>query len=209
MSKSYENFMKGLEIEPFIAIIGKYDQILGPRALSSSFPLKNDEFIQNLLRDALNTKSKYVNLDYSSFYAQIIKVEVEDLDARGGKQLYAIILLRHAQYPLIPTHHFNRIEIFFHRIGTNNILKDDDTLFRNFFKKINDIYIKKEEILPLESLNLKIRSGVNTIQGFCELLLEEKKIQSILPEELVLEYLELILESCKEIMDALKKISRI
>ena len=204
MSKSYENFKKGLEIYPFIIIIGKYDQILGPRALSSSFPVKNEDFIHNLLRDALNTNNKYVNLDYNEFYAQINKVKIEDLNARGGKQLYAIILLRHSQYPLITSYHFHRIEMLFHNIGDINILKDDDTLFKDFFKKINEIYIKKEEILPIESLNLKIRSGITTIQGFCELILEGKKNNN-LPEQTENFYVELILKSCKEMTDALER----
>ncbi len=208
MSESYENFKKGLESYPFIIIIGKYDQILGPRALTSSFPIKDEDFIHNLLRDALNTNNKYVNLDYNEFYAQINKVKIKDLNARGGKQLYAIILLRDSQYPLITSYHFHRIERVFHEIGDINILKENVMLFRDFFKKINEIYLKKEEILPIESLNLKIRSGITTIQGFCELILEEKKNKGDFSEDLILEYLNMILESCKEIMDALENNSQ-
>lgn len=209
MSKSYETFKKGLETYPFIIIIGKYDQILGPIALSSSFPIKDKDFIHNLLRDALNTNNKYVNLDYNEFHAQINKVKIEDLNARGGNQLYAIILLRHSQYPLITSYHFHRIEKLFHEIGDENILKDDNSLFKEFFKRINEIYIKKEEILPIESLNLKIRNGITSIQGFCELILEEKKNKSNYSEDLILDYLNMILESCKEIMDALENDSQL
>ncbi len=204
MPNSYQIFKDGLKRYPFIIIIGKYDQILGPRALLSSFPVENEEFFHNLLKDALNTKNKFVILDFNKFYAQICKVTIDDPNARGEKQLYAIILLRHAQYPLIPTIHFQRIEMNFHKIGKYKILMEDEISIKDFFSKIKEIYIKKEEILPIESLNLQIRSGINTIQGFCELILEEKKKSGILSEQLVINYVEMMLDSCKEIMDALE-----
>lgn len=106
MSDPYQNFKEGLDKYQFILIIGKYDQILGPRTLYSSFQLKEEQFIKNLLRDALNTKNKYVILDFSQFYSQICKIEVEDPSARGGKQLYSLIILRDVAYPLIPIIHF-------------------------------------------------------------------------------------------------------
>ncbi len=98
----YEGFKEALDNFPFVIIIGKYDHVLGPRALYSSIPLNNEPFMRNLLRDALNTKNQFVILDFDRFYSQIYKVEIEDQNARGKKQLYAIILLRHVEYPLIP-----------------------------------------------------------------------------------------------------------
>ena len=207
-SNSYDVFKEGLENYPFIIIIGKYDQILGPRAIASSIasiPVKEEAFFNNLLRDALNTKNKYVILDFNKFYSQICKVDIEDTNARGEKQLYVIILLRHAQYPLIPTIHFHRIETIFHKIGNDKILADNENSFKDFFREINEIYIAKEELLPIESLNLHIRSGINTIHGFCELILEEKKKKGTISEDLVINYIEMMLESCKNIMDALEK----
>ncbi len=59
MLEIYDNFKEELNQYPFLIIIGKYDQILGPRALYSSFILKNEDFVRNLLRDALNTKNKF------------------------------------------------------------------------------------------------------------------------------------------------------
>ena len=116
LKDSFDYFKKDLDRYPFVMILGKYDQILGPRALYSSMELKGEDFIRYLLRDALNTKNKYVILDFDQFYSQVSKIEIEDKTARGGKQLYAIILLRHMDLPLIPILHFKRIEMLFHKI---------------------------------------------------------------------------------------------
>ena len=199
----YEGFKEALDIYPFVIIIGKYDHVLGPRALYSSIPLNNEIFIRNLLRDALNTKNQFVILDFDKFYSQIYKVEIEDLNARGKKQLYAIILLRDVEYPLIPILHFKRIAMIFHKIDHDQILSDDKEAFENFFREVNDAYMKKDEVLPLESTNLQIRSGVNTIQGFCELLLEQKKKLGKVPEQEFESYVEMMLDACKDIIDTL------
>lgn len=199
----YEGFKEALDKYPFVIIIGKYDHVLGPRALYSSIPLKNETFIRNLLRDALNTKNQFFILDFDLFYSQIYKVEIEDLNARGKKQLYAIILLRDVEYPLIPILHFKRIAMIFHKIDHERILSDDKKAFENFFKEVNDIYMKKDEVLPLESTNLQIRSGVNTIQGFCELLLEQKRKLGKVPEQELESYVEMMLDACKDIINTL------
>ena len=161
----YKFFKNALEEYPFIIIIGKYDHVLGPKALYSSVNLKNEEFIRNLLRDALNTKNKFVILDFNQFYSQIYKIEVTDENARGKKQLYAIILLRDVAYPLIPILHLKRIGMIFHKISREKILDDDSASFEDFFKEVSDIYMKKGEVLPLESTNMHLRSGENTIKG--------------------------------------------
>ena len=199
----YEEFKEALDIYPFVIIIGKYDHVLGPRALYSSIPLKNETFIRNLLRDALNTKNQFVILDFDLFYSQIYKVEIEDLNARGKKQLYAIILLRDVEYPLIPILHFKRIAMIFHKIDHKKILSDDKEAFDKFFREVNDAYMKKDEVLPLESTNLQIRSGINTIQGFCELLLEQKRKLGKVPEQELESYVEMMLDACKDIIDTL------
>lgn len=206
MREPYESFAESLDYFPFIVIIGKYDQILGPQALFSSVDkdVKNKEFFRDLLRDALNTKNKFVILDFNKFYAQVCKVEVEDKTARGGKQLYALILLRHVEHPIIPILHLKRIEMMFLKIGNQNILKDDIEDFQDFFEEINDIYIKKDEILPVESVNLQIRSGVTTIQGFCELMKEQIKSKKLTDDD-ALVYIDMLLDSCKEIVEALEK----
>lgn len=200
----YLTFKQVLEKYPFIMIIGKYDHTLGPRALFSPFPLKNEEFVKNLLRDALNTKNQFVILDFNNFYAQIYKIEIEDLSARGGKQLYAIILLRDVDYPTIPILHLKKIGMIFHKIERNKILSDDKNVFQKFFKKINKIYMHKHEILPLESINMQIRSGINTIQGFGELIIDQNMNREISRSEIV-NYINMILDSCNEIMEALEK----
>lgn len=200
----YNDFKEHLNNFPFITIIGKYDQILGPRALYSSVPIQDEEFIRNLLRDALNTKNKFVILDFNQFYSQVCKIEVNDKTARGGKQLYAIILLRHVENPLLPILHFKRIEMIFRKIGNEKILNDDEKAFGDFMEQINNIYINKAELLPLESVNLQIRSGVNTIQGFCELILEEKKKNGKFSEEDVISYIEMMLDSCNDIIMAVE-----
>ncbi|TET55851.1 MAG: hypothetical protein E3J52_12780, partial [Promethearchaeota archaeon] len=171
-SDAYNKLRSILEEYPFIIIIGKYDHTLGPRAIYSSVNLELDQnFIRNLLRDALNTKNKFVILNFNYFYSQIYKIEIEDIGARGGKQLYSIILLRDIEHPLIPIIHFRKIEMMFRKIGEDKILSDDENVFDIFFKELSEIYIKKNEILPLENFNLQIRSGINTIQGFCDLIL--------------------------------------
>ena len=189
MSDPYQNFKKDLDNNPFITIIGKYDHTLGPRAIFSSIHLKEEIFIKNLLKDALNTNNKYVILDFNHYYSKICKIEIEDKTARGRKQLYAIILLRDVEYPLIPIIHFKRIEMLFHKIGNDRILLDDKEAFQIFFEEINNIYIKKDELLPLESVNLQIRSGINTIQGFCELIQEEKKTNGKISKSTILSYI--------------------
>jgi len=199
----YEGFKEALDKYPFVIIIGKYDHVLGPRALYSSILINNETFIRNLLRDALNTKNQFVILDFDKFYSQIFKVEIEDENARGKKQLYAIILLRDVEYPLIPILHFKRIAMIFHKIDHEQILSDNKKAFNNFFKEVNDIYMRKDEILPLESTNLQIRSGINTIQGFCELLLEQKRKLGKVPEQELESYVEMMLDACKDIVNTL------
>jgi hypothetical protein len=179
LTSPYTYFKEDLDKFPFILIIGKYDHLLGPRALYSSIHLRDEKFIRNLLRDALNTKNQFVILDFNLFYSQVYKIEVEDPTARGKKQLYALILLRDIDYPLIPILHFKRIEMIFHKIG-------------------------HDKILPLESINMQIRSGVNTIQGFCELIIEQKRSRKVSEQDLTI-YIEMMLDSCKEIIEALEK----
>lgn len=200
----YEYFKEDLDKYPFIMILGKYDQILGPRALFSSTKLNGEEFIRNLLRDALNTKNKYVILDFGKFYSQVCKIEIDDKGARGGKQLYAIILLRHIDLPLIPILHFKRIEMLFHKIGSDLILNDSVEGFKKYFDIINEIYFKKQEILPLESCNIQIRSGINTIQGFCELILEQEESSNLSVEDII-SYVKMMQDSCNEMIQAIEK----
>jgi len=199
----YKGFKEALDSYPFVIIIGKYDHVLGPRALYSSIALNSETFIRNLLRDALNTKNQFVILDFDRFYSQIYKVEIEDQNARGKKQLYAIIILRDVEYPLIPILHFKRIAMIFYKIDHEKILSDDKEAFESFFNEINEIYMKKDELLPLESTNLQIRSGVNTIQGFCELLLEQKRKVGKIPEQELESYIEMMLDACKDIINTL------
>ncbi len=203
LNNPYDNFKEELNSHPFIFIIGKYDHILGPRAIFSSIQIENEDFIRNLLRDALNTKNKYVILDFDQFYSQVSKINVEDKSARGGKQLYAIILLRHVEYPLIPAIHLKRFEMMFHKINPEKILMDDEGIFKSLFKEIEDIYFKKEHLSPFESINLQIRSAINTIQGFCELILEERQKNGKLSEESLLNYIEMMYDACNDITEAL------
>jgi hypothetical protein len=205
ISNPYKLFKDDLDKYPFIIIIGKYDHVLGPRALYSSVNLQDEGFVRNLLRDALNTKNRFVILDFNQFYSQIYKIEVNDENARGKKQLYAIILLRDVAYPLIPILHLKRIGMIFHKIGHERILSDDNVSFEEFFKEVSEIYMKKGEVLPLESTNMQVRSGVNTIQGFCELIIEQIKLDGKISEDEVSSYIELMLDSCNDIMDALEK----
>ncbi len=200
----YFQFKEDLDKFPFIIIIGKYDHILGPRSLYSSVVLKDVIFIRNLLRDALNTKNKFVILDFNQFYSQVYKIEVKDSSARGGKQLYAIIILRDVEYPLIPILHLKRIGMIFHKIDTNLILSDDESAFESFFKEVSEIYMKKGEVLPLESINLQIRSGVNTIQGFCEIIQEQIGLKGNISKNEISSYIEMMLDSCKDIIEALE-----
>ncbi len=206
MSDTYNNLQSILEKHPFIIMIGKYDHTLGPRAIYTSVKVELDQqFFRNLLRDALNTKNKFVILNFNYFYSQIYKIEIEDNNARGRKQLYSIILLRDIEFPLIPVIHFRRIEMLFRKIGEDKILLDDENIFDIFFKELNEIYTKKSDILPIEKFNLQIRSGINTIQGFCELIFEDKKENKNLSDEDIINFMEMILDSCKDIVVSLEK----
>lgn len=201
----YKNFKETLEQSPFIIIIGKYDHVLGPRAIFSSVKIKNIQpFIKDLLRDALNTKNRFVIIDFNSFYSQLYKIEIVDNNARGRKQLYSIILIRDIEAPLIPIIYFRRIEMMFRKIGEEKILLDDQNIFQKFFKELREIYTKKDEVLPLEAFNLEIRSGVNTIQGFCELMLDDKRNDKNLSSETISNFLEMILDSCDDIVKSLE-----
>jgi len=204
-AEPYFQFKKALDKYPFVMIIGKYDHILGPRSLYSSIVLKDLIFIRNLLRDALNTKSKFVILDFNQFYAQVYKIEIQDPNSRGGKQLYAIIILRDVAYPLIPILHLKRIGMIFHKIDNNLILSNTESAFEEFFNNVSEIYMKKGEVLPLESINLQIRSGVNTIQGFCDIIKEQFNLTGDLSQEDVLSYIEMMLDSCVDIIKALEE----
>ena len=205
-SKAYDKLRSILFNYPFIIIIGKYDHTLGPRAIYSSIELELEQnFIRNLLRDALNTKNKFVILNFDYFYSQIYKIEIEDNNARGRKQLYSIILLRDIEYPLIPIIHFRRIEMLFRRIGEDKILLDDEYIFANFFKELSEIYIQKNEILPLEKFNLQIRSGINTIQGFCDLILEDKNEIKTISDKEIKDFMKIIIDSCEDIIKSLER----
>jgi hypothetical protein len=85
------------------------------------------------------------------------------------------------------------------------ILADDVTAFEEFFKEVSNIYMKKDEILPLESTNMQIRSGINTIQGFCEIIIEQMKINGEIPKKEINNYIEMMLDSCKDIIETLEK----
>jgi len=202
MSEKYNNVKQWLEKYQFLLIIGKYDQILGPISLYSSINIKDENFIRDLLRDSLNTTNKYVYLDYNKFYSQICKIEVEEASARGGKQSYALIFLRDAQLPVISTFIFQQIEDLFGEIGKNRILTDDIEAFKDFFDKIHSMFITKEYLMPLESLNVKIRSEVSTILGFCDLIIEQKTKGQISDGDLM-NYLKMMRDSAKEIENVL------
>ena len=204
VKEPYFQLKEALDKYPFIIIIGKYDHILGPRSLYSSFVLKDFIFIRNLLRDALNTKNQFVILDFNQFYAQVYKIEIQDPNARGGKQLYGIIILRDVAYPLIPILHLKRIGMIFHKLDINLVLSDNEAAFEKFFEEVSEIYMKKGEVLPLESINLQIRSGVNTIQGFCDIIKEQINLSVCVSQEDILSYIEMMLDSCNDIIKALK-----
>ena len=140
ITEVYENLKDDLNNFPFILIIGKYDHFLGPRTLFSSIPSRDDHFIRNLLRDALNSKLEYIFSDFGQFYSQTYKIEVENSNPKGGKQLYAIIILRDVKYPLITILHFKRILKTFYNINHDKILFNDLTAFQSFFKEISNIY---------------------------------------------------------------------
>ena len=205
LEKIFNSIKNNLSKNPFITIIAKYDQILGPRALYSSINILDENFIRNLLKDALNTKNKFVIINFEHFYSQVLKIEVDDESARGRKQLYAVILLRDKELPMIPNIHMKRIEMLFHKLDKIKILEDNKEIFEVFFNEIHSIYFKKDEILPLESINLQIRSGVNTIQGFCQLISEQMKKERNIPKKEIQTYIEMMLDSCKDIIDALEK----
>ena len=200
----YSSIKENICKNPFITIIAKYDQILGPKALYSSIDILSEHFIRNLLKDALNTKNKFVIINFENFYCQVLKIEVDDENARGRKQLFAIILLRDKEFPIIPNIHMKRIEMIFHKLDKMQVLNDNVDIFKSFFNEIHNIYFRKDELLPLESINLQIRSGLNTIQGFCQLILEDKEKFGYLTEENLMYYLTLILESCEDIMNSLE-----
>ncbi len=197
-----EKYKQWLDKNQFLLIIGKYDQILGPRSLYSSIDIKDENFIRDLLRDALNTTNKYVYLEYNKFYSQVCKINVDDPSARGGKQSYALIFLRDAQLPVISTFIFQRIEELFEMIGKDRILADDDDAFKDFFIKIHSMFMTKEYLMPLESLNVKMRSEVSTILGFCDLIIEQKTKGPISDGDLM-KYLKMMRESAKEIENIL------
>ena len=202
MSESYD-FLEDLKKIPFLVIIGKYDHILGPRPLYFSSVLTDQGFIERVLRDALHTKSKYVNLDFDQLYAQGDKIEVDDPSARGKKQLYVVVLLREASLPPIPPIYFKRIEMLFMKLGRETILSDNSEIFGAFSTALNEIYLEKKEVLPLESLNHQVRSGINTIQGFCELIQEGQRNNGCINEQDVMMYVDIMLDSCNEIIKAL------
>ena len=58
-----------------------------------------------------------------------------------------------------------------------------EILFEAFSTALNAIYLEKKEVLPLESNNHQIRSGINTIQGFCELIIEGKQNKGCIEEK--------------------------
>ena len=202
MAEKYNNFKQWLDKDQFLLIIGKYDQILGPISLYSSIDIKDENFIRDLLRDSLNTTNKYVYLDYKKFYSQICKIEVEDVRARGGKQSYALIFIRDIQLPVISTFIFQQIEDLFGKIGKNRILADDNEAFKEFFIKIHSMFMSKEYLMPLESYNVKIRGEVSTILGFCDLIIEQKASSSISDGDMM-NYLNMMRESAKEIENVL------
>jgi hypothetical protein len=184
-------------------IIGKYDHVLGPKPIYYAPAITDQAFLEKVLRDALHTKSKYITLEFDDMYAQGSKIEVDDPEARGKKQLYVVILLRDPTLPPLPILNLANIELLFLKIGREMILLDDEDVFAKFCSEISSIYIEKKEILPMEAMNIQIRGGINTIQGFCELMLDEANRNPGRPIKDVAYYLEMMLDSCKEIIKAI------
>jgi hypothetical protein len=200
MAEKYNNFKQWLEKYQFVLIVGKYDHILGPISLYSSIDVNDDDFIRDLLRDALNTTNKYVYLDFTKFYSQICKIDVEDPGARGGKQSYALIFLRDTQFPVISTFIFQQIEHIFGLIGKDRILADESAAFKEFFEKIHSLFKTKEYLVPLESFNVNLRSEISTILGFIDLIIEQKTTGSISEEDLM-SYFKIMRESAGEVKE--------
>ena len=69
--------------------------------------------------------------------------------------------------------------------------------------EVNEIYLKKDLLAPLEACSIKFRSGVNTIIGFADLILEGKK-QGNLSEQKLIKYVEMMRDSGKEILKAIE-----
>ena len=203
MTEIYEEIKDALRKYPFVTVIGKFDQIVGPSIKFSSYPLKNDRFIKELISDAINTEHKFVILDHDQFYSQVCKVDIKDETARGGTQVYAIILLRDSDHLLIPRSNFEKIEKIFIDIDDKKILSDDKEVFNEFSEKINKIYKEKREILPLEAVFKQVRTGLNTIQGYCELLLEMME-ENAFNQKRAKSSIKMMLSSCNEIINALK-----
>lgn len=205
ISDKHNYFKELLEKYQFVLIVGKYDHHLGPRALYSSVPLKDEVFVRDLLEDALNTNNKYVNLEFGQFYSQVCKIEVEDLHARGGNQLYALIFLRDIAYPQIPIIHFQRFEMMFRTLGDETILSDNREAFKKLYNQIYEVNLKKDLLSPLEDCSIKVRSGVNTIIGFADIILERAK-QGNLSDQSLMKYTEMIRDSGKEILKAIESL---
>lgn len=201
---NFDNVIKDkIEENQYILVIAKYDQILGPRSLYSSSPLEIEEFIRTLLRDALNTKTKHLKLDYDSCYCQVNKIEIDDLSARGNKQLYALILLIDKAFPPFSILQLQSLELLLRSLGNETILSDNSASFHQFYLSFKNILLNKELMSPLESCSLKIRTGINAIIGFCDLIIEEHK-QNQFSMKNCLEYIKLIRESGEDILFAIE-----
>ncbi len=202
MVQIYEEIKDSLVKYPFILIIGKFDTKIGPKMIFSSYSIENQSFIQDLISDAIDTQNKFVILDHNQFYSQVCKVEIKDPKARGGFQLYTIILLRDKDNIFIPRSNFKKIEKIFNRIGSERILKDDEEIFQGFFEEINKIYSEKKEILPLEAMFKGVRTGTNTILGYCDLILE-KMDNDVITNEQIKVNINYMISACNEIVNAL------
>ncbi len=202
MSEKYSSYKQCVDDVAFSLIIGKYDHILGPVSLYSSNTIESENFIRDLLRDALNTTNKYIFLEHDKFYSQVCKIDIDDPSARGGKQSYALIFLRDAQLPVISVLIFQQIEKLFKEIGFDRILADDNESFKDFSDDIYSMFVNKQFLMPLESLNIKIRSEISTILGFCDIIIEQKTNGSISEEDLM-NYLKLMRDSALDIKNVL------
>ncbi len=202
-------FEDALEKYPFLVIIARYDDHLGPITLYSSFAMRDENLLTTIVRTTLTADSKTIvfELDgYDFLKIQGWNIEIPSERSRGGTQLFSIILLRSKSHlDLIPPSHFLRMDEKFRLIGNDNILSNNIQSFKHFVDNINQLYFDKyrfNDALPLENMYKNIREHINYIQGLSGL--NKDQVDNLSKDDLIV-FFDDIIDSCTKIMNALEK----
>ena len=180
-------------------IIGKFDEHLGHIDVYSSVELDFQSVKKPILNHVFFSKDKnIVFLPYKNFFAQAYKIQIPDKMSRGEHQSYALIFIKNKGHPFIPLADFKNIRRRFECLDRDLILKNNRQMFTDFFNTI------KQEIIPLNPDYILFNQKISQMEdSYKNILKDLKQNQKERSEEKIIQYVQSILMSFNEVVEAL------